>query len=154
MWQPPLVIVLVGVFLASAVAKVTYWESTLDWLAEVAPRRSPVALAVAIVLGELLVAAALVAGPRFGAALAAGWIAGASGVLLLSRKRLSQCGCFGLRQRIGWPVFARNALIVVGALPLVLVGDHYGGGVEPLWSGAVLGASAVALREAVRTTAS
>jgi hypothetical protein len=141
---------LAAMFVASAFAKVTYWDETLAWLAELFPRLRPDPVARGVVAAEVLIAVATVTAPRAGAAAAALWLVMASAVLWHGRSRVADCGCFGLRQRLAIGVVFRNAtFILVAVVATALAGPGLVVMIELLPLAAVVGATAVVLREAV-----
>lgn len=88
------------------------------------PRRATMPVAVALPRLELALGLALLLG------LFVPYVAAATALLLgvftlavvisLARKRSHACGCFGGRARIGWPVVARNLVLVGVAVSLAV----------------------------------
>jgi Methylamine utilisation protein MauE len=122
------VLVLAGVFSAAAVAKLRALEGFVgvvhNYRLLPEPLERPIAYALPVV--ELAIAVgALVPTSRPPAALAAAILlalfAGAMAINLARGRRDIDCGCFAtvLRQRLSWPLVARNLLLAGMALALV-----------------------------------
>lgn len=146
-------VVLVGAVVAlmsaSAFAKLAYWEDTVGWFAELFPVVPPARAAVVVVTMEALLTAGVIAVPRIGSATTALWLVMASGVLAAARRRVTTCGCFGKRQRLGAGVAVRNAVSIALAVAAAIVAAPdapAAAGVS--LAGAVAGIGVIALREA------
>jgi hypothetical protein len=142
---------LATLFISSAFAKVTYWDETLGWFAELFPHARPRLVGGAVVVAEVVIALAIVAAPRSGAIAAAGWLLVASAVLVSARRRVASCGCFGLRQQLGVRVAIRNCTsITVAGATAATAGSAAAATLELLPFAAVAGVTVVVLREAMQ----
>ena len=121
-------LVLAGVFGAAAIAKLRALDAFVgvvhNYRLVPEPLERPLAYALPIV--ELAIAAGvLLPAGRAPAALAAAVMlvlfAGAMAINLMRGRRDIDCGCFAtvLRQRLSWPLVARNLLLAAVALPVV-----------------------------------
>jgi methylamine utilization protein MauE len=121
-------LLLATVLLVSAGAKLASGRSSHDALSSygVAAARARVAIWAGAIAAETAIAVALVAGVRVAAEAAVallGVFALALGGAILRGQAGAPCGCFGGRSRIGWPAFARTALLAAGAAALPFLPD-------------------------------
>jgi hypothetical protein len=80
---------------------------------------------------------------------ATAWLLAASGVLVWARRRVANCGCFGLRQRLGVGVAVRNGTSIVVAATATIMAQPVGqAAVELLLVASVGGIAVVVWREA------
>lgn len=104
-----------ALFAASAFAKATYWQPTLEWFYELFPKIRPWKTTTAAVGTEVVLLAALIAIPKIGAIFAALFLLLASAVLIDGKRKIDACGCFGKRQQLGMGVAIRNGVAIVTA---------------------------------------
>jgi Methylamine utilisation protein MauE len=119
---------LVGVFAWSGSSKVASRARfrtgllTIPWLP---PRYASVVGAV-VPTAELGVVPTLLAFPRVGATVASALLCAFTAVLAIEVRagRNFSCGCFGAvaSESVGWETMARNAILLVGCVPIVVRG--------------------------------
>jgi Methylamine utilisation protein MauE len=119
---------LAALLLVSAAAKVASGRSGRDALRSYGLEsvRSRAALWTATIVAESTIAVALATGVPGAAEAAAalfGVFASALALAILRGRSGAPCGCFGGRSRIGWPAFARTALLVVAAAAVAFLPD-------------------------------